>query len=1326
MHRFTLSAAVTSCILALAACGTSAPAPAQCAAGEVLCSGVCTSLLTSQSNCGGCGIACQAPGNGGTTACVGGACQPACAAPLGLCNARTDAGASGLACTDTSADPVNCGACGQVCAPQQTCNAGHCTSCPSGELQCPTTTPGRTACKAVLSDNLNCGGCGAVCSSPSSCQDGACVAPGLSNCGNADGGPALQKDLQNDPANCGACGNACLATEVCRAGACSPCPGAACGNLCVDVSTDARNCGACAVACTGTQACVGGICAQPVKVTITNPTQSLVPTVSLPLSARVDSALPMQSVTYVSILPDGGDSPATALAFDSSLNPVGVPSSAWTSAVPGAVTDGGTLAVIARDIAWRADAGDAPLHQDRAQVGPLQLLAPPMTTPTLTATQAGAALASASWVPLNTPPITFTATGLGTNAASVQFINRGVSDTYVIGTATAAGGSASLTVTPAELTSINGAAQIVACPVDVAGQVTAIASCSNGASTNTIFLTAGRVPVPSGNAFPVLTAKPDGSAPTVWFMGTATSGSAQLIAATTTTTASAVPSTPVVGTAYAAGYLQPAPDTSASVLALRFDGTALDRFDCATGASCNRTPYVSTSGSFKLATVPVATATTILFTDGPVQTGQTGQYLYANNPAPSGGSAPAAAQPVPGTPVFPYTGGTLGTTAAAQASGAVVFYTQASLTGGPYQLRIAHPNISGGSQALGPSHAGAPVFLQVFPSGEIVWQYLDGAGGSLLEAADYDGVSAAAKVANVSTQFATNASAAWQVVRPQMLLGLAADKTSTSSELIQIDLNRSGAIQIGAPSPISSTVGALAGSNVRQRNRSLGVYAVSDDQRKAIYVTSDPGPLLTLWLLDLASGVANQLYSTPNLDTSDAAPRFVHSAAGSVSPLPGGTPSAGLAQVPAILWGEDLASPVNNGLNEEFRPMRLFYALYRSDGSVSSPVAVDRIAYAVTNSGALPLAYTVDSSVGASLFFLSGSTSEPDLYSVPLTGSGTSALVIDRPSGYLLREDKGRFLVQRSDGITFAGRLQAGTTPASTLVPIAFDGNGGPIPVYSLLSSLTTFGFTADGDHAWALSQVESNTLVSGGQPVLRFIDLGTLVHQNLGAEAFQISVPTLGAAPEPLPCFLGNAAFAIGLTNLADDSFSGLAAIYAASTTTGVHRDPGLPAISDGQGRPPVCQVAIDDTEAVIAPGNGSFGAPTTGPVYSALALSGGLVSATNLAGARVSGPSQIATYSPIGGPYLHEYDLVQIPRSGSTQNFFKVWGESAAQGGKAFPFVPVAAGGTLLQSTARPSDQNAALLLMLQVSGAATVPGAIPVAVPLAGKAAPVAPLP
>jgi hypothetical protein len=1264
MRRPISGAAAVVSFLALAACGSNALAPPQCATGETNCSGACVNLQTSKDHCG---------------------------------------------------------ACVQVCALQQTCNAGQCTNCPVGQLQCPSTTPGHTTCTPVLSDNANCGGCGAVCAAPSSCQNGACVAPGLSNCGNApDGGPAQQKDLQNDPANCGACGNACLSSEVCRAGACTGCPSAACANRCADLASDPRNCGACGNACTGTKACVGGTCAQPVKVTILNPSgTTLVPAVTLQLTARVDSALPMQSVQYVSILSDGGDSAPTSLAFDNSLNPIGVPSSAWDASVPVTTPDAGTLAVIARDIAWRADAGDALLHQDRAQVGPLQPLSAPTTVPTLAATQSGAALAAGSWVPLNSAPITFTATNVGPNIASVQFINRSVSDTYVVGTGNVAAGSAQLTVTPAELTSactgtaacrVPGQAQIVACPVDVTGQVMPTIAC-----TNSVTFIPGRVPMPAGNAPPVITAQPDGTSPTVWYMvGGATGTTAQLVAASLTATQGAVPGTPIVATPYVRTYLQAAADTSASVLALRGDGTALDRFDCATGGICNRTPYVNTSSTFKLSSVTVATAKTILFTESSTAPAQ---YVYANNPAPAGGAAPAVA-----TGGYPYTGASsIGTTAYGQSSGAVVFYTQ-TLTGSPYQLRIAHPNITGGIQTLGPAHAALPIFLQVFPSGEIVWQYLDGAGGSLVQAAYYDGTSVAAKVTSPSAQLGTTPSNSWTLVRPQMLLGVAYDRASVAPtpELIEIDINRAGPPQIAAPSPVSSTVGPLGSNGVRMRNRSLGQFAISDDQLKAIYVTNDPGPLFTLWLLDLATGTAGPLYSTATLDVLDGAPQFVHSAAGTIGPVPGTAPSAALAQVPVVVWGERLAPSVGF-IGDLFQPMRLFYVPYKSDNSISTPIAVDRLAYNVTS---LPIAlvYTFASSAAASLFFLSGSANEADLYAVPLTGSGTSSLVLDRPSGYVFREDKGRFLAQRSDGSTYAGKLQAGTAPGSTLLPIATGGFGGPIQVLASLSSLTTFGFSADGDHAWALSQIDSNNLVGGGQPVLRLVDLGANVHQNIGAHAWELSTgtPGLGQFPAPLPCFLGNGAWSIGYAAFANDlggPGGSVAALYAALGTNPAHIDLGLPAFPYNPSNVPVCRTSLDGSEAFVAlTGSVTLTAgvalTSTGPV------------ATKLGAGFTPFLSQPATFSSFGGLYLDEFDLLNLPHSTSQQFVFKVWGESSAGSGKPFPYVVVASGASAAFVVSRSTDKNAAILLMLQLIGDTT--GWIPVEAPLAGKTAPKAPLP
>src|SRR5262249_54846006 len=146
-------------------------------------------------------------------ACNSGLCGGSCTPPQGLCSARSDGGTIAHACTDTRTDPQNCGGCGNVCLPQQTCSASQCTACRRAPLECLTATPGFTACLAVPSDNNICGGCGGKCAAGSSCQDGACVAAGKSNCGNADGGAAFQADLQNDRANCGACGLACVAGE---------------------------------------------------------------------------------------------------------------------------------------------------------------------------------------------------------------------------------------------------------------------------------------------------------------------------------------------------------------------------------------------------------------------------------------------------------------------------------------------------------------------------------------------------------------------------------------------------------------------------------------------------------------------------------------------------------------------------------------------------------------------------------------------------------------------------------------------------------------------------------------------------------------------------------------------------------------------------------------------------------------------------------------------------------------------------------------------------------------------------------------------------------
>ena len=120
--------------------------------------------------------------------------------------------------------------------PAGCCNDVHQLNC-SGE------------CVYYLTDPLNCGACGNVCGAGTHCSEGTCVTVcpvGTTLCGDTC------VDLQNDPANCGSCGNACGDNQICTSGACFTCrppEQTACDNRCVNVHTDAENCGACGVNC---------------------------------------------------------------------------------------------------------------------------------------------------------------------------------------------------------------------------------------------------------------------------------------------------------------------------------------------------------------------------------------------------------------------------------------------------------------------------------------------------------------------------------------------------------------------------------------------------------------------------------------------------------------------------------------------------------------------------------------------------------------------------------------------------------------------------------------------------------------------------------------------------------------------------------------------------------------------------------------------------------------------------------------------------------------------------------------------------------------------
>jgi hypothetical protein len=173
----------------------------------------------------------------------------------------------GGACMNLSADPNNCGACGNVCPAYSVCSSGSCGSvCATGATVC---TPPKSAmmapfCAELSNDPANCGSCFNACKSGEVCSGGKCAAKcgtGLTTCTNPTTMAPGCSDLTNDAANCGMCNNACT-NGSCAAGKCTCSQGLTLcgGSLCTDTSTDSQNCGGCGTACGAGQSCSAGKC----------------------------------------------------------------------------------------------------------------------------------------------------------------------------------------------------------------------------------------------------------------------------------------------------------------------------------------------------------------------------------------------------------------------------------------------------------------------------------------------------------------------------------------------------------------------------------------------------------------------------------------------------------------------------------------------------------------------------------------------------------------------------------------------------------------------------------------------------------------------------------------------------------------------------------------------------------------------------------------------------------------------------------------------------------------------------------------------------------
>ncbi len=165
-----------------------------------------------------------------TAACREGACGVATCSPgYGDCDG---VGSNGCE-SPLSADALNCGACGRICAIAANamtmgCRAGGCVvaTCRAGFADC----DGMAANGCELdarADVTNCGRCGNRCSTrPSAtatCVDGACAIACAAGRGDCDGDAVngCETDLQNDRAHCGACGSRCpVASDGCVSGSC--------------------------------------------------------------------------------------------------------------------------------------------------------------------------------------------------------------------------------------------------------------------------------------------------------------------------------------------------------------------------------------------------------------------------------------------------------------------------------------------------------------------------------------------------------------------------------------------------------------------------------------------------------------------------------------------------------------------------------------------------------------------------------------------------------------------------------------------------------------------------------------------------------------------------------------------------------------------------------------------------------------------------------------------------------------------------------------------------------------------------------------------------
>ncbi len=123
--------------------GPSSPSNCVCGIGTVPCNGTCVDLMSDNTNCGMCGMACPV-----TQFCSFGQCGDICTLPLVFCNGG---------CVDFTSDDNNCMSCGRQCAATAQCIDSQCVGKVTGHtvvIGHDMTGPLRTAIRQLVANSV--------------------------------------------------------------------------------------------------------------------------------------------------------------------------------------------------------------------------------------------------------------------------------------------------------------------------------------------------------------------------------------------------------------------------------------------------------------------------------------------------------------------------------------------------------------------------------------------------------------------------------------------------------------------------------------------------------------------------------------------------------------------------------------------------------------------------------------------------------------------------------------------------------------------------------------------------------------------------------------------------------------------------------------------------------------------------------------------------------------------------------------------------------------------------------------------------------------------